>query len=659
MLIAAYRRAGLPLLLATLFLAAPVCSHSAEAAPFVLRPGMDGVYLGQSAAILEDKSRALDVERVSSPAYEGRFVPATGDVPSFGYTSSAFWVRFTTENPGAAGEWYLMVDLAVLDYVDLYAKNAAGGFDVQYSGDARPFSGRGIPGRSPVLRIASGPGAATWYLRICPEPREVALLPMMVFSPTEYYRHAGKVNVALGLYFGVLLAAFLYNLFLYFSLRDAAYGWYLAYLAALALVMLGIEHTGMEFIWPDAVWTENTGTTVMMCLALLLSLQFNRVFLSTATNSPRFDRFLYWLIISLLAAVPVAFYDQSISNMFVSLALLPTVFVVANAFMIWRRGVKHARFFIMGWSFAAAGGALMALRNFALAPDFFLSRWGLHIGTGMEAVLFSLALADRINTMKEREEALARDQKVAVASAVLKDKFITLVSHDLKGPLATAESILAIMRDDVRKRDLPRLENEMEGMKEVLGNMGDLVASLLKTSRFRTGEIAPEMSAVRLHSLCGNIAKMFEVIAKQKGITIVNAVPDGAMVPADEALLREAVQNLVLNGVKFSRAGAVVTMLVPEGGKATLAVADTGVGIGPDRLGELFEYEVKTSTTGTGGEAGAGLGLPLSRDIILAHGGTIWAESEPGRGSVFYISLPSSAVPPATMGSGDKPRFPD
>ncbi|MBI5179162.1 MAG: hybrid sensor histidine kinase/response regulator [Nitrospinae bacterium] len=129
-------------------------------------------------------------------------------------------------------------------------------------------------------------------------------------------------------------------------------------------------------------------------------------------------------------------------------------------------------------------------------------------------------------------------------------------------------------------------------------------------------------------------------MAEKKNIAIVNTVPPGTRLYADPSLYGEVLQNLLSNAVKFTREGGTVTLFIPPGEPATLAVRDTGTGITPPLLPKLFRYEEKTSTFGTAGEPGTGLGLPLSHEIIQAHGGSIRVESAAGSGSTFYVAIP-------------------
>jgi len=121
---------------------------------------------------------------------------------------------------------------------------------------------------------------------------------------------------------------------------------------------------------------------------------------------------------------------------------------------------------------------------------------------------------------------------------------------------------------------------------------------------------------------------------------------------ADRALFPQVIQNLVSNSIKFCNPGGHVVIFAPEGGGSVIAVRDTGVGVRPDMVPNLFKPEIKTTTPGTAGEKGTGLGLPMCKEILEAHGGAIRVESEPGKGSVFHAELPSRK-PLALIVDGD------
>jgi PAS domain S-box-containing protein len=252
---------------------------------------------------------------------------------------------------------------------------------------------------------------------------------------------------------------------------------------------------------------------------------------------------------------------------------------------------------------------------------------------------FTGAIRDITDRVKADEE-LRNAKDEAEESTRLKDKFVSLVSHDLKGPLGNMLGFLQIAMtkyEDIPKGEKAKLLEPAidSGMK-----MSQMIKKLLDVSRFRTGVIVPKFMFVDLSSLVVNAFSQISGEAHKKGISIEMDIPQGRRIFADEHLISEVLGNLLSNAVKFSNRGGAVKVYLPEEKAGSIAVSDTGVGISADMIGSLFNYEKKTSTIGTAGEEGTGLGLPLSRDIIEAHRGKISVESIVGKGSTFHIELP-------------------
>ncbi len=256
---------------------------------------------------------------------------------------------------------------------------------------------------------------------------------------------------------------------------------------------------------------------------------------------------------------------------------------------------------------------------------------------------FTGHIAERKKTEQEltqvHEEAVnAKNQ--AEDATKLKDKFVTLVAHDLKSPFNAILGYLTLVMEDQKN---PLHENHKKMLNRCMESgkgMIHMIQELLKISRLQTGKLTPEKKFFDAFLSSALAFSNLNQLAREKGITLANEVPRGTRVFADQNLFNEVIQNLVSNAIKFCGKGDSVRIFLPPGDKATIAVNDTGVGISKNKKKIIFKHEEKTSTPGTAGEKGTGLGLPLAHDIMAAHGGTFTVESVEGEGSVFYAALP-------------------
>lgn len=265
------------------------------------------------------------------------------------------------------------------------------------------------------------------------------------------------------------------------------------------------------------------------------------------------------------------------------------------------------------------------------------------------AVLIAFTLrVSRLNRKIEQElrtrilaeEELREAKEQAEEATKLKDKFVSLVAHDLKAPLFAITGFMSLILKD-RDNQLHKEHREMaEQAHEAGTRLFRMIEGLLNISRLQTGKLVPQKRFFDGRWTSAAVIESMKLLAGEKGIELANKVPRGTRLYADMDLFRQVLQNLVSNSIKFCGKGDTITLYVPHGENATIAVIDTGVGISDRTLPDIFKHEEPTSTLGTAGERGTGLGLPLSHDIMKAHDGTLSAASIKGEGTVFYAQLP-------------------
>ncbi len=239
------------------------------------------------------------------------------------------------------------------------------------------------------------------------------------------------------------------------------------------------------------------------------------------------------------------------------------------------------------------------------------------------------------------EEKLRVSKEQAESATVEKDKYVSLIAHDMKSPFA---SIIVLLKLLMREEDNPALSQYMEFIKNAHGTAErtvKMIDEVLHVSRFRMGQIQLNKKFVDGNTICAIAGATISFAAKEKGVSIKNEMPENTRLYADMDLLVEVLQNLLANAVKFCKPGDTITMFAPSSELSTIAVKDTGEGVDEDLAPDLFRHDVKTTTLGTDGEKGTGLGLPLCNDIMEAHGGSLSVESTSGEGSIFFARLPT------------------
>jgi signal transduction histidine kinase len=247
------------------------------------------------------------------------------------------------------------------------------------------------------------------------------------------------------------------------------------------------------------------------------------------------------------------------------------------------------------------------------------------------------ALAADVNRMNDELGRLYRELETASRH---KSDFLATMSHELRTPLNAIIGFSEVLHEqmfgELNERQLAYVDDVLEAGRHLLS----LINDVLDLAKIEAGRMELERSQVDLPQLLRSAVSMHSERADRGGITLaLMADPAEISIDADERRVRQIVFNLLSNAVKFTPAGGRVDVSARlDDGRVEIAVADTGPGISSEHLDTIFE-EFEQATDGKQAE-GTGLGLPLSRKLVELHGGRLWVESEPGRGSTFRFTLP-------------------
>jgi two-component system sensor histidine kinase/response regulator len=222
-----------------------------------------------------------------------------------------------------------------------------------------------------------------------------------------------------------------------------------------------------------------------------------------------------------------------------------------------------------------------------------------------------------------------------------KDKFFSIISHDLRTPFAIIIGFAEYLIDNFGKTDDVKSLELYQDILSISKRSHQLFENLLQWARSQAGCIEFKPEVLNIHEIVKDVVGLVKDRAKEKGIQLITDVPDNLIVRADKNMLSTILRNLTNNAVKFTQAGGrVEIMMQRENGGYQICVTDDGVGIPKAALNKLFRIDEHISTHGTDQEEGAGLGLILVREFVEKHGGRISVESEEGKGSRFTVNFP-------------------
>lgn len=385
-------------------------------APAAPLPGPGGrVDLAPYVQVLEDPGGKLMLDDVRAAPWAERFRPAGQGPINFGYTDSAWWLRFALPGGAAAGDDLLLeIAFPSIDRIELNEPVSESGPGPAYwtrlAGDSFPWSAREIRHRNYVFRLTppKAPGEHAYYARL--ESRSVLTVPLTLWRAGALAERDDHVHLILGLFYGLAIALVAYNLMLYFAVQDRAYLYYVLYAASFGMFLFAYDGLAFRYLWPNSIWAANHAVAMLLALTLTLGALFAHAFLDMRRTAPRAGLAMRAVVgvgavLAPVAALgwPLDYGDvlRTISVLGFATAAIAT-FVAVRAML---SGFRPARFFLLAWSALLVFIAIGALRNFALVPTNFVGIYGLHIGFALDVLLLSFALGDRINLLRRERTA--------------------------------------------------------------------------------------------------------------------------------------------------------------------------------------------------------------------------------------------------------------
>jgi two-component system, sensor histidine kinase ChiS len=256
-------------------------------------------------------------------------------------------------------------------------------------------------------------------------------------------------------------------------------------------------------------------------------------------------------------------------------------------------------------------------------------------------------LVFRIRFRRLQEQKILLEKSVAVKTAELhelnasKDKFFSIIAHDLKNPFNTIIGFSEMMKESIKLNDPATFYEYTVMINNSAVQTLRLLENLLEWANAQSGKLSFMPVNVNLSELVHEEFIMAEDMATRKKIDLKSYIPDTLTVVADKNMIRTILRNLITNAVKFTYVnGKVHLNAIIREDQVEISVSDTGIGMSEETIGKLFRIDANLSTRGTENENGTGLGLFLCKEFVEKHKGKIWVESEEGKGSVFKFVLP-------------------
>lgn len=532
------------------------------------------VSLDPYMAFLRDESAALTLEQVQQ-RQEGFVAAHQRRDLQLSYIQDVVWLRLELQSTASRPiERILQLEYAYLDRVTLYRVSAAG-VEVLHAGATLPAAERAVRHRLPIFPLLLAPGEpVTLYLRV--QAQGSMTLNSNLWQPQAFYENSDLSYLIMAAYYGMLLALGLYNLLLFFAIRQASFLLYALFVFSFGAAAVTFNGIGPLYLWPELGAPGNRILPVGFTLSATSAVLFTRAYLDTARFSPRWHRLLtvctfvggLATLAALLAPLQQALYLMSLFGILIAFMLILCGISCAV------RRVPGARIFVVAWLLLLLGTSMLALRNFGLLPSNSATLYSIQIGSALEMLLLAFGLAARYNELKRQKEQAQqemlqslREQEVIlerrVASRTLKlaeanRRLEDIATHDPLTGLPNRSGLAqhlrsAMLRTARRGETLALMMIDLDGFKLINDNYGhDLGDQLLKAVAERLSKVARSSDFVARFG-----GDEFIVIAEQ--------MIDLAAAEALAERLRQAISApIVLDGKQLS-VGASVGISLSDG----------------------------------------------------------------------------------------------
>ncbi|MCW7482810.1 guanylate cyclase [Leptospira kanakyensis] len=408
--------------------------------------------IGREIWILEDKSKSLTIEDVLKEETNQKFTLSKEEIPNFGQTNFYYWIKISLENKNKTPiNRVLEIDYSNIDLVEVYSVSNNNYKLTDKSGMMFPFSERNINNRNFIYPLElTGESSQIIYIKLYNGGG--LSVPLTIWEKENFSSHYADIQHGLGLYYGVMLVMILYNFFIFLSVRDLSYLYYVTYIFGFLGLQLTLTGHGFQYLWPNLPEFQRNGFVFFSGFCVASLILFTKRFLNTKENIPRWlDQTLKVFFIFHLIQIPFTlFFSPEITVKIGLLLTIPVpILIFTSAVISFFRKFRAARFFLLAFTVLIVATLIVTFKYLNLIPVNFFTEYGLYIGSASEVILLSIALADRINIMKQEKEVA--QSKAIEMQKILTESYARFVPKDFLANLGKDTILDVKLGDQIQK----------------------------------------------------------------------------------------------------------------------------------------------------------------------------------------------------------------
>jgi class 3 adenylate cyclase len=380
----------------------------------VLEDSVESIKIGKSLSYSEDSEGGIPESEILNGSRDHLFIPSEKDALNFGVTAAVVWVKFSVINAQKSPEKILRIQNGLLDNVRLYSRDSSGQWFFQEGGDQFPFRQREIKDHNIAFYINLEPQLQQdFYMRF--QTTGSLQIPLEIHTIADYQKTVQISEWSFGLFTGAMFIMILYNLFLFFGLKDYSYLAYSLFMIVNLALMNSYSGHNFQYFLGDYPKFAALSIPLLMALIPFTVSLFSLSFLGPKNIYPSLRGMLYGILgISLLVALVVFVIPVRISTSLAGVLIVFTLVIAITAGISgWVRGYAGARFYVVAWLLLILSGLITAFRNFGILDHNYFTVHGTRIATILEVLLLSFSLASRYRQFRKEKEA-AQEQIIAM-----------------------------------------------------------------------------------------------------------------------------------------------------------------------------------------------------------------------------------------------------
>ena len=638
----------------------------AEGERYILDDDTDRLNLYPSMMMYKDRSRTMTPEDALKALYRDEFV-RSGDVDQrSGFFKTATWLSVHVENHSAQTDWLmefafpLIYELAVYEVegdsaVPLYETGAVG----------FPFDHREIRHRHFLFPVTIEEDTTTHYLIRAKGGGDLHP-PITLQTPRYQTERMQQDLILLGIFYGIIGVMILYNLFLFVSLRIRSYLYYVLAMFCTLMGKISINGVGFQYLWPESSAWNLISTPFWVSLGSIFILLFTRSFLETDRHFPPFVKWARLLMIGHGIVIALLFVTHIPAlNLMIAGALGTFVTVLITALRSLIRGVRQARFFFLGWLIFLSGVSVTILERAAVIPYSLFAEYAGQGAMTAEVVLLSLALADKIQIMREEKAAAEEEARESQQEALenlrkadaLKNEFLAVTSHELRTPLYGMIGIAESLKEGAAGEPPGDMKDQLDTIVASGNRLTHLINDILAFSKLKHGSLRLDEKAVDVKHLASFVTAVTGPLISGKPVVMqINMPDDLPRVIADPNRIQQVLYNLVGNAIKFTEKGKITLSAKTSGKYVIVRVSDTGAGIPNNERDAIFDPFVQIDQLADHQPDGTGIGLTITKQLLKLHDSRLEVDTDTEEGSSFSFSLP---IDQETEEAGEEAETPE